>query len=358
VVIAFHFSSAVAQPEEGAMSPVTATLEPVKLKTVIGEPVVLILTIENTSNGTVLIDLGVEGLGAFRFQIFSDSGELISVPPRYRSRQLRHSVGTFGLYVSKAIPAGGLYKYKVVLDRWFQTKTPGTYKMRCEVASRRAAYTNAKDLGEYAEIPACETEFRKLPYSEDSVKQACSNYLSDALTYQILRCWLGVDFLAFSKPEIGNSFLLQVVEKGTIHARSRALDYLIERHANKSSQSLVQLYRSGKLSDHAKKTMLKRLRWFETFEEEEPKLSKAAKEALRKIGEGEKPETPEQPQQRDRPSVDQSGSQSSNQSGTETSQQTGKGSATWFVFGTIAVVVVLAGVVLFLLLRRRRANSQ
>jgi hypothetical protein len=240
-----------------------------------------------------------------------------------------------------------------VLDQWYQPKAEGLYKVECEFELDATERGIARASGQpyipspasvNTEIPVCKTVFKKLPYNEERIKAACKKYFSDTQTGTLREVIVGVDFLAFCPLSIGESFLLQVVEKGRTHVVLNALDYLIQKHAQESADSLLQWYNSDKLSEDVRDCVVSRLRLLERETKEKPKLSKVAKESLIKIQKASGSEL------MDPVAVEQEepGNRES-----ESPKSDVRNVAVWLVPGLVVAVVVLTGIMLFLLRRRK-----
>jgi hypothetical protein len=233
------------------------------------------------------------------------------------------------------------------------------YKVRCEFASRRDAYAYTKDLEQYAEIPPCETAFRKLPYDAKKMKGTCEGYLSDALkAYPAKTVSLAVDYLAFSSPSIGEPLLFQLLQKGSARVRERVLRHLVEARAETSTDALLKLYNDARMSDWAKTKMIHKLRLLSCDTEEEPQLARNALEALKQIGDEwalKQPETKEPVVIE--PSVKKSDTAAPARPETVQKEQVKQAGTSWLLLGFVAAGVVALGAAVIYLLRRRRLQS-
>jgi hypothetical protein len=140
-------------------------------------------------------------------------------------------------------------------------------------------------LEQYAEIPPCETAFKKLPHDANKVKAACESYLSDALkAYPAKTVSLAVDYLAFSSPSVGEPLLFRLLQNGTARVRERVLRHLVEGRAETSTDALLELYNDARTTEWAKEKIVRKLRLLSGDMEQEPQLARNALGALKQIG--------------------------------------------------------------------------
>ncbi len=284
---------------------ISATLEPVKAETVVGEPVILKFKARNNTDKELEIDLGTYRLGAYRFKIFDATGTLLAEPPQYEARELRHVFDQFGASGITRIKPGEVYEYSVVLDRWYQPREEGFYRIRCEFGPRavwgkyprnRRAAPSVIEKTLYSLIPTCELSFRKLPYDRDVVENLCKEYFSQATGSSIPKANWSTESLMFCDEQIARPYLFRVLQEATHQPRLKLLRHLVETRALKSADELVKFHNDNRMTDWARKEAVRILRMLSLDGEIEPGLAANALKALKRLGDEwalKQPETEE-----------------------------------------------------------------
>lgn len=124
-----------------------------------GEPILLRLKLENSSNGPRGIDLGYDREGAFLFRLVRPDGFSIDLP----QTKIRGGIALLG---EITIPARENHSQQIILDNWYKVNEPGTYRVALEIL--------------YSPCARQELRFEITPEDLDRLKSVC-NELLDAI---------------------------------------------------------------------------------------------------------------------------------------------------------------------------------
>jgi hypothetical protein len=83
-------------------------------------PVTMFFKVQNGSGVRVTLDLGIEKTDAFEFSLTTPEGRVVQSGPL-------HPTGGFFPSGTVVVEPGTTYEQELLLNRWFQFKTPGTY---------------------------------------------------------------------------------------------------------------------------------------------------------------------------------------------------------------------------------------
>jgi len=127
--IAFCSSLLVAA---SAMSPSCAGQSPIRIQyelkdstLTLGEPVILVFSVRNDSDRAKSIDLGVDKTQFLAFSVTTPDGQVLRGGPPLPEGL--HTLGTM------TIAAGGTYKQELLLNQWFEFKSPGRYFLEAKL---------------------------------------------------------------------------------------------------------------------------------------------------------------------------------------------------------------------------------
>jgi hypothetical protein len=104
-----------------------------------GEPVLLILRIKNSGTQKEIVNLGMDGIEAFSFEIL-DSNNIVVAKGNVIQRFGMSRLGTL------AIPVGKIAQKTIVLNQWCSTLLPpGRYRVICNVEYRLRSESRKKE---------------------------------------------------------------------------------------------------------------------------------------------------------------------------------------------------------------------
>lgn len=121
-----------------------------------GEPILLRLKLENSSNEPRVVDLGYDREGAFLFRLVPPDGLSIDLP----QTELRQGIALRG---ELTIPARESHSQQIILDNWHKFTEPGTYRLALEILHSNCARQ--------------ELRFEITPEDLDRLKSVCNEFL-------------------------------------------------------------------------------------------------------------------------------------------------------------------------------------
>lgn len=124
-----------------------------------GEPILLRLKLENSSNRPRGIDLGYDCEGALLFRLVRPDGFSIDLP----QTEIRQGIALIG---EITIPTRENHSQQIILDNWFKFTEPGTYRVALEIL--------------FSPCARQELRFEITPVDLDRLKIVC-NELLDAI---------------------------------------------------------------------------------------------------------------------------------------------------------------------------------
>jgi hypothetical protein len=111
---------------------------PVKQAFSLHEPILVKVSIENTSSSPVSVDLGANYYGGFHGEAVTPSGEAVAI-----GSSVPAGLSASGVI---AVPPAGTYSRLLLLNRWLEFTTPGTYSVRLELKGRTGSQEEPKQV--------------------------------------------------------------------------------------------------------------------------------------------------------------------------------------------------------------------
>ena len=121
-----------------------------------GEPILLRLKLENSSNEPRGVDLGYDREGALLFRLVRPDGLSIDLP----QTEIRGGIALLG---EVAIPAQENHSQQIILDNWYKFTEPGSYRVALEIL--------------YSPCARQELRFEITPEDLDRLKSVCNELL-------------------------------------------------------------------------------------------------------------------------------------------------------------------------------------
>src|SRR5262245_10498102 len=95
---------------------------------VLGEPIVIHLTIQNRSTEQIQTDLGYDRKGNLRIAVTRPDG--VVVEPSPPTSGVGGGISRIPIVV---VPRGSVFSQRLILDEWMRLDTPGAYLVRVDI---------------------------------------------------------------------------------------------------------------------------------------------------------------------------------------------------------------------------------
>jgi hypothetical protein len=163
------------------------------------EPVALHAVFENASSTPVSVDIGANYVGNFKLSLQTPDGKILTADPG-------HPGGEFGFRRGQLdVPPGQSRAQDILLSRWFEFGTPGTYRIGVD-------FVGSPELNLRRQQ---QVVFTILPPDERALQATCERLMTIARTG---RDWEEIvkaaQYLASVKNPVAVPYLVRLVEPG------------------------------------------------------------------------------------------------------------------------------------------------
>ena len=229
------------------------------------EPIFLVVTLVNSGRDAVEVDLGVEGLGSYRFALVHADGRRVEAPAV--------SAEGFSFEDAVTLDAGEQYRKRLLLDRFLQVDAAGTYRLEARFTG---AVTGAG--GRQLSAPAAPPLVLEVqPRSEERLAETCRQLAATATALRDMgESLIAAEALSRVGDPVAVAALGQVLASGFLPTQSFAVQGLKRIGDSAAVETLAgALHQGGTIGDEAR-SALKRLRRKAT----DPEVLKLIDEAL------------------------------------------------------------------------------
>lgn len=263
-LVALLLGTAVSNPAETLEMSLEILTEEITLH----EPVFLEVALVNSGSTPVQVDLGIDGVGNYRFALVDSEGK------RLEGAVL--SGEGFHFEDAVTLDAGGQHKRRLLLDRWIHVEEAGHYRLE-------GWFSGGVTSAEGRQLPPPKAQslaFEVLPRSEDRLAETCRQLALTAIRLQDMdQSLTAAEALSRVGDPIAVPALDQVLRSGFLPTQNLAVQGL-KRIGNKAAvEALSDALHQGDLIGREARSALEGLRRRET----EPELLKIIDEALQSV---------------------------------------------------------------------------